>query len=218
MDTSSAIYEKNGDYALGIFASGWCRFMDQASRDLCNTEDNIEALTCGKWLCHESCWNEASLPAMESGEPVEIECKGGIRLYALPIKAGDETIGAINFGYSDPPQDKEKLIELSEKYKVPIDKLIEKAKEYETRPPYIIETAKKRLQSSAHLIGEIVNRKLAEDELRELKGNLETEVEQKTKELKTRVSELERFHEATIDRELRMKELRDEIKRLKGEV
>ncbi|MDZ7762816.1 MAG: PocR ligand-binding domain-containing protein [Melioribacteraceae bacterium] len=150
-------------------------------------------------------------------KPVDIECKGGIRLYAIPIKAGDETIGAINFGYSDPPKDQEKLTELSENYNVSIDKLIEKSKEYETRPPYVIETAKKRLQSSAHLIGEIVNRKLAEDELKELKNHLEVEVKQKTEELQQRVSELERFHEATIDRELRMKQLREEIKRLKGE-
>jgi predicted nucleic acid-binding Zn-ribbon protein len=47
---------------------------------------------------------------------------------------------------------------------------------------------------------------------------LEIEVKQKTKELQERVNELERFHKATIDRELRMKELRDEIKRLKGEM
>lgn len=374
LDTSSAIYEKNGDYALGIFASGWCRFMDQASRDLCNTEDNNEALSCGKWLCHESCWNEASLPAIESGKPIDIECQGGIRLYALPIKAGNEIIGAINFGYGDPPKDQNKLIELSEKYKVSVDKLIEKSKEYETRPPYIIETAKKRLQSSAQLIGEIVNRKIAGENVVKLNkqlsllnktikelasadklssvetivtnsarqltsadgstivykkedkcyyadenainplwkgksfqlsecisgwvmlnnepvviydifeddripkdvykktfvkslamvpiiaaapigaiGNywsknytpterevellqvladsagraieninlyneLEQKVRDKTKELQERVNELERFHEATIDRELRMKELREEIKRLKGEV
>ncbi|MBN1338682.1 MAG: PAS domain S-box protein, partial [Bacteroidales bacterium] len=58
---------------------------------------------------------------------------------------------------------------------------------------------------------DITERKHAEDELRKLKENLESEVEQKTKELKERVAELERFHDATIEREFRVKELRDEI-------
>lgn len=59
-------------------------------------------------------------------------------------------------------------------------------------------------------------KKLAEMELRKLKIELEQKVDEKTGELQERVRELERFHKATIDRELRMKELRDEIKRLKG--
>lgn len=65
------------------------------------------------------------------------------------------------------------------------------------------------------IIIDITERKKAEEELRKLKENLELEVEQKTKELKERVAELERFHNATIEREFRIKELRDEIERLK---
>lgn len=64
---------------------------------------------------------------------------------------------------------------------------------------------------------EITDRKKAEEELNVLKVNLEQKVVEKTKELNERISELERFHEATIDREIRMKELRDEIKQLKKE-
>jgi PAS domain S-box-containing protein len=77
-------------------------------------------------------------------------------------------------------------------------------------------TSKERLQVSANLIGEIVNRKVAEKEILILNEQLEQKIAEKTKELKERVSELERFHDVTIDRELRMKELRDEIKRLKN--
>jgi len=183
---------------------------------LCGTDDNKEALSCGKWLCHESCWQEASLPAMESGRPVDIECQGGIRLYAIPILAGGEVIGAISFGYGDPPQDKDRLIKLSEKYMVPLEELSKKAREYESRPLYIIDMAKDRLKASANLIGEIVSRKITEQEILTLNEQLEQKVEEKTKELKERVSELERFHDATIQREFRIKELRDEIEELKG--
>ncbi|MCF8358987.1 MAG: PAS domain S-box protein [Prolixibacteraceae bacterium] len=50
----------------------------------------------------------------------------------------------------------------------------------------------------------------------QLREGLESKIEEKTKELKERVEELERFYHATIEREFRIKELRDEINRLKG--
>jgi len=64
---------------------------------------------------------------------------------------------------------------------------------------------------------DITKLKQSEYEIIKLKDELEIKVEEKTRELKERVAELERFHEATIDRELRMKELRDEIEKLKND-
>jgi hypothetical protein len=216
LDSSSAIYEQNGDYALGLFSSGWCRFLDASSRSNCQTEDNKEALGCKEWLCHRSCWDEASLPAIEQGEPVDIECHGGIRIYALPVRSGDEIIGAINFGYGDPPRDPEKLKEIAAKYQVPVQTLEKKAAAYESRPPFIVETAKDRLAAAAKLIGEIVSRKRIEEQLRTINLELESAIHHKTQELRERVEELERFQEATIEREFRMKELRDEINILRA--
>jgi PAS domain S-box-containing protein len=167
LDTSAAVYEKNGDYATGIFSSQWCRLLDGTSRHLCKHGDNAKALKSGQWLCHESCWTEASKKAIESGKEMDIECHGGLHIYALPVFANNEVIGAINFGYGDPPTDENTLREISKKYGLSPEKLQSTAREYESRPQFIIEIAKERLTASARLIGEIVERKQYEKALKE---------------------------------------------------
>lgn len=67
------------------------------------------------------------------------------------------------------------------------------------------------------LLSDVTERRTAERALQQLKDQLEQQVEEKTQELKERIRELERFREATIDREFRIKELRDEIAGLKND-
>jgi len=165
METSSAISEMNGDYALGIFSSSWCRMMDTASRRLCHVEDNAAALESGRWLCHESCWTLCSKQAIATRKPVDIECSGGIRLFAVPIFAGEEVIGAINFGYGDPPKDPVRLEFLANSHQIDVEDLRHAANAYDSRPPFIINLAKKRLLVSARRIGTLVQRRRAEEEL-----------------------------------------------------
>jgi PAS domain S-box-containing protein len=68
------------------------------------------------------------------------------------------------------------------------------------------------------MVLDITGSKKMENELRKLKNDLEQQVELKTRELKNRIAELEQFHEATIERELRMEELRIEIESLKKNI
>jgi PAS domain S-box-containing protein len=167
LDTSVSVYEKNGDYAFGMFVSGWCQLMGAASRRLCNTSDNKEALACGKWHCHENCWNDSAKVAIRTGKSTDIECIGGINLYAEPIYANNQVIGVINIGYGNPPTDEKILKELSEKYQIPYEELITQAKAYKPRPHFIIDIAKRRLGNIAQLIGKIVESAQREKQLQE---------------------------------------------------
>ncbi len=61
---------------------------------------------------------------------------------------------------------------------------------------------------------DITELKETEQELRKLKDYLQQQVEEKTRQLQERVTELERFQKAAVDREFRIKALKEEIKRL----
>jgi PAS domain S-box-containing protein len=159
--------KKNGDYAYGIFTSGWCKLLDEASFKLCETTNLQEALDSGKWLCHNSCWNQASKLAIFENKKVDIECAGGIRLYAVPIETSFGVIGSINFGYGTPPKDKETLELIAKKFKIDKEIASKKAKSYKTRPRFIIEIAKERIKKSASLIARLVEKKVLDEALGE---------------------------------------------------
>jgi signal transduction histidine kinase/CheY-like chemotaxis protein len=171
LDSSAAVYERDGTYALGIFSSGWCRSMDLASRRLCETEDNREALRSPEWHCHRSCW-DVSKDSIDSGLPVDRPCLGGIRIYSEPIRCGNEIIGAINFGYGDPPADHSELSTIASRYRLPLADVKQLAARHESVPASVVELARSRLATAARLIGEIVARKRVERERAELEAKV----------------------------------------------
>ena len=144
--TSGSVCEKNGDYASCLVASDWCRFLDQVSREQCGTSDNRAALACGRWHCRES-GREASILAMQTGKPVDMPCKGGINLYAAPIRVDGETVGSIAIGYGDPPRDHARLTEVAERYGVHVERLRELSANMPSRPQFIVAVAKARLRT-----------------------------------------------------------------------
>lgn len=211
LDSSSAVYEINGDYAYGVFTSKWCRCLDNASRNLCTLGNNEYALKSGKWLCHESCW-ECSRSAIEQGKPMDIECEGGIHLYAVPIFAGESIVGAINFGYGDPPKDEKRINEIASKYNISPAELMKHSEVYKSRPDFIIELAKKRLVHSAQLLGRIIELQQVKEVLEDRKDELGVTIEQlqaseeelqvSEEELKKQVDEIAQSrNEAQISRE-----------------
>jgi signal transduction histidine kinase len=166
LNTSSVIYEATGAYAHVKLVSAWCRLLDVSSRKLCGQTQIQDIMNSGKWLWHNSFWNECCEKVVENGCSFDVSSKGGIRIYAVPIFSKGRTIGAACFGYGSPPVNPEQLREIAEKFKISFDELMAAAKDYKSRPAYIIEMAKKRLNTIARLIGSIVETRETENQLR----------------------------------------------------
>ncbi|MCF7918545.1 MAG: PAS domain-containing protein [Candidatus Cloacimonetes bacterium] len=65
-------------------------------------------------------------------------------------------------------------------------------------------------------VRDITHRKIAEEELQKYREHLEELVNERTQKLEEQKKDLERMNKLFVGREFRIKELRDEIKRLKG--
>ncbi len=176
LDSSAAVFELNGSYLGSRASSGWCKLLNDTSRESCGTDDEQAAMASGKWHCHESCW-KASKTSIERSKPVDIGCLGGIHIYAVPVFSRGNIIGSINFGYSDPPKEERELKIISTRYGIDVDHLKEAAQQHTPRPPFVIDLFKKRLQSAARLIEEMVERKEAETSFQESEARYHALVE-----------------------------------------
>ena len=163
LESSAAIYEVNGNYAAALFTSKYCNFLNEASRKLAGKTDE-EALKSGKWICHEDCW-ATSLKSIKDKKPCEMECSGGIKIYAAPIIAEGMVIGSNNAGVSNPPTDEKKIKEIAERYKIDSKELLKVAKEYTPRPEYVVNAAKNHILTAAGTIAEIFLRRQADEEI-----------------------------------------------------
>lgn len=165
LNTSAVVFEISGERSLEKLQSDWCVIMNEASIKKQKSASDDESVDIRRLSCREICWAQCCKKVIEKGEPLEIECAGGIRIYAAPILAKDKIIGALSFGYGDPPKDQLKLQALSQQLSVPYEQLEAAANSYHSRPAYIIEMARKRLHSTAKLIGSMVETRQVEDQL-----------------------------------------------------
>ena len=172
MGSCFAVYEANGDLAYSVLAPAWCRFLDASPMQHCASTGVCEIQACGKWLSHGSPGTDACVQAMAGGEPVDLESTGGLRLYAVPVHAGGEVVGAIGLGYGDPTNDPFQLAQLAGQLGAEVAELGRHSAAYETRPPFIVALAKQRMVGSARLLGEIVQRHRGEVFLREARDDL----------------------------------------------
>ena len=166
------MYEANGDLAYSVRAASWCRFLDANPTQQCASTGVCQPHACNKWRCRDSPGANACIQAMESGQPVDLESTCGLRVYAVPVHAGGELVGAISLGYGDPSSDPSRLGRLAGEFGVEVAELERRAAAYETRPPFIVALAKQRLSGSARLLGEIVERHRGESLLRQATEDL----------------------------------------------
>ncbi|EMG36445.1 PAS domain S-box [Desulfocurvibacter africanus PCS] len=166
LQTSLVLYEASGECVQSFFSSKWCQLLNSASIESSSNPRDDGPSVFDTDPCHSSCWARAAKPSIHSGEPVEASCRGGLQLYAVPIKAKGTIRGAICFGYGAPPREPELIEAIAAQHHVDPTHLHALSAVYTPRSPEIIEAAKANLRASAMLMGEILERRMVEEELR----------------------------------------------------
>lgn len=90
----------------------------------------------------------------------------------MPVFQGNTVIGAVNFGYGEPPKGAQALSQLAERYGVAEGVLAKLAAEHRPVASEVVDEVKRRLATAARLIGELVERTEAERKRVELQERL----------------------------------------------
>jgi len=77
--------------------------------------------------------------------------------------------------------------------------------------------SKNELTGAVHVVSNITERKKIENEVLKYQENLEELVVERTENLEKKNKELERFNDLFVDREFRIKELKERILKLESE-
>lgn len=185
LHSSTALYEADGTRAYGVFEGGYCSYLNEVS---CKKAGNCEreALRSGKWICHEDCLRVAK-QSMQTREPVEKECSGGIRIYAVPIIHNDQVIGSINAAITNPPLDKSRLESIARRFGIDAGDLTQHAYAHKGLALEEMKIARMQIRMAALLISSLFECKVkqieAETEGKRQKVQLDAILENMTESL-----------------------------------
>jgi len=82
LDSYCTLHERDSDYAVRLYSSGWWQFLDAIP-------DRVDARRR----------EDAAARCIETGEPVETDYGGDAWVLAVPIRDGQEIVGAVTAGY-----------------------------------------------------------------------------------------------------------------------
>ena len=236
---SGGIYDISGECIALHAASGYCEFLNKASRKLCgDVENDKAAISSGKWICYEHCCS-VNLECIRSEKPVEHECPGGILIYAVPVIADGKVIGSISAGVSNPPQDRNCIRQIAEQYHVDQGQVADIAAKHESIPDCLFLAASQHMLTASRIIADIYEKNLyqktfarridslknanaklvlAQINAKDLSDTLKMQIKERTANIEVKNTEIENMLKSFVGRELRMAELKNENKKLTYEL
>jgi hypothetical protein len=239
LGSSGGIYDISGEYITLQAASGYCEFLNNASRKLCGDVKNDKAaMSSGKWICYEHCCS-VNLECISSKKPKERECPGGMVMYTVPITTNRMVIGSISAGVSNPPLDHNRIRQIAEQYHLDQGQLADMAAKHEFRPDSLFQAARRHILTSSRIIAVIYEKNLyqktfterierlkeanaklvlAQIDAKDLSDALEMQVKERTSDIEAKNNELENMLKSFLGREIRMVELKNEINKLTHEI
>lgn len=198
LGTNATLYDTDGNLVIGTFGSEWCGLLEEKrNKDMCvDAEHNREPDARG--FCYASHWDEACSNVLTRQTEVEADCCGGIKIYAVPIRADNTIIGVICVGIGIPPTNDMRLCSIAQRYGISPQELKEYSNRYRYRPPFIQSIAKKRLDITARILGILVERYRAKLALQDIREGMDREIENRTEQLRSANEQLENEVETNI--------------------